>query len=87
MLKQEVMVVDEWHGNGPQDLFTVPSCIQIAMDKMQFSLLSFPYYNPTASVHNVDSKLLAHTTTWLHVICGCEAGWTYYQNNVGGGLW
>ena len=27
---------------------------------------------------------------WLHMVCGCEAGWEYCQileNNVGGGLW
>lgn len=27
-LKHEVMVVDEWHDNGPQDLVTVSLCIQ-----------------------------------------------------------
>ena len=28
--------------------------------------------------------------TWLHVVYGCEADWTYCQileNNVGGGSW
>ena len=29
----EVMVADEWHDNGPQDLVTVSLCIQIAIDK------------------------------------------------------
>jgi hypothetical protein len=27
---------------------------------------------------------------WLHVLCGCEAGWTYCQilyNDIGGSLW
>ncbi len=27
---------------------------------------------------------------WLHVVCGCEAGWMYCQilwNTFGGGLW
>ncbi len=28
MLQHEVMVVDEWHNNGPQDLITVSLCIQ-----------------------------------------------------------
>jgi hypothetical protein len=40
MLKHEVMVVDEWHNNGPQDLLTVSLCIQIANDEMQLCSLS-----------------------------------------------
>ena len=32
MLKHEVMAVDEWHDNGPQDLVTVFLCIQIAFN-------------------------------------------------------
>jgi hypothetical protein len=35
MLRHEVMVVDEWLDNGPQDLITVSLCIQIAISKMQ----------------------------------------------------
>ena len=34
MLKHEVMEVDEWHYNGPQDLVTVYLCSQIAITKM-----------------------------------------------------
>ncbi len=34
MLQHEVMVGDEWHNNGPQDLFTVSLCIQNAINKM-----------------------------------------------------
>ncbi len=30
MLQREVMVVDEWHNNGPRDLVTVSMCIQKA---------------------------------------------------------
>ena len=40
MLKHEVMVADEWHDNGPQDLITVSLCIQIAIDKTQLCSLS-----------------------------------------------
>ena len=67
MLKHEVMAVDEWHNNGPQDLSAVSLCIQIAIDKMQLCLLAVAYvcpdHNPTMghSVHNIDiSKPLAH---------------------------
>jgi hypothetical protein len=35
MLKHEVMVVDEWHDKGPQDLLTVSLCFLIAINKMQ----------------------------------------------------
>ena len=72
MLKHEVMVVDEWHENGPQDLVTVSLCIQIAIDKIQMCLLSVdyacPHHNPTAN-----------TTPYTYVVCGCEACWTYCQ--------
>ena len=62
MLKHEMIAVDEWHNNGPQDLVTVSLCIQIAINKMQLCSLSVvyvcPYHNPTAtmgySVHNFD---------------------------------
>ena len=74
MLKHEVMAVDDWHDNGPQDLITVSLCIQIAIIKMQLCSLSVvyasPYHDPTAtmgrSFHNVDiSKPLAHTTPYM----------------------
>ena len=79
MLQHEVMVVDEWHNNGPQDLVTVTLCIQNAINKMHLCSLSItyacPYHNPTAtmghSIHNVDiSKPLTHTTPHtLSAIC------------------
>ncbi len=79
MLQHEVMVMDEWHNNGPQDLVTVSLCIQNAINKMHLCSLSItyacPYHNPTAtmghSIHNVDiSKPLTHTTPYtLSVIC------------------
>ncbi|XP_073699787.1 beta-1,3-galactosyltransferase 1-like [Garra rufa] len=62
MLQHEVMVVDEWHNNGPQDLFTVSLFIQNAINKMHLCSLSItytcPYHNPTTtmghSIHKVD---------------------------------
>ena len=54
MLKHEVMAVDEWHDNGPQDLVNVYLCIQIAIDKKLLCLLSIayacPYHNPTSTM-------------------------------------
>ncbi len=79
MLQHEVMVVDEWHNNGPQDLVTVSLCIQNAINKMHLCSLSItyacPYHNPTTtighSIHNVDiSKPLTPTTPYtLSAIC------------------
>ena len=77
MLKHELMVADEWHDNGPQDLVTVSLCIQIAINKMQLCSLSVAYactyHNPTATIgHSVHiRKLLTHTRlfagkNWLH---------------------
>ncbi len=71
MLQHEVMIVDEWHNNGPQYLVTVSLWIQNAINKMHLCSLSItytcPYHNPTATMghsnHNVDiSKPLTHTT-------------------------
>ncbi len=71
MLQHDVMVADECHHNGPQDIVTVSLCIQIAINKMHVCSLSVvdacPYHNPTTtmghSVHNiVISKPLARTT-------------------------
>ncbi len=71
--EHEVMVMDEWHNNGPQDLVMISLCIQNAINKMHLSSLSItyacPYHNPTAAmghlVHNVDiSKPLTHTTPY-----------------------
>ncbi len=62
MLQHEMMVVDEWHNIGPQDLVTVSLCIQNAINKMHMCSLSIThaclFHNPTApmghSIHNVD---------------------------------
>ncbi len=76
MLQHDVMVVDEWQDNGPQDLVTVSLCIQTAISKMHLCSLSVayacPYHNPTTTmglfVHNISiSKPLAHTTP--HAVC------------------
>ncbi len=79
MLQHEMMIVDEWHNNGPQDLVTVSLCIQNAINKMHLCLLSItyacPYHNPTAtmghSIHNVDIiKPLTHMMPYtLSAIC------------------
>ena len=47
MLKHEVMVADEWHNNGPQDLVMVSLCIQIAFDKIKLCSLSVVYAHTT----------------------------------------
>ncbi len=58
--EHEVMVVDEWHNNRPQDLITVSLCIQNAINKIHLCSLSItyacPYHNPTMghSIHNVE---------------------------------
>ncbi len=41
--EHEVMVVDEWHNNGPQDLVTVSLCIQNAINKMHLCSLFITY--------------------------------------------
>ncbi len=46
MLQHEVMVVDELHNNGPQDLVTLSLCIQNAINKMHPCSLSITYACP-----------------------------------------
>ncbi len=83
MLQYEVMIVDEWHNNGPQDLVTVSLCIQNAINKRHLCSLSITYaclyHNPTAtmghSIHNVDiSKPFTHTTLYM-LSAICPAQW------------
>ncbi len=93
MLQHEVMVVYEWHNNGPQGLITVSLCIQNAINKMHLCSLSitytFPYHNPTAtmghSIHYVDiSKPLTHTIPYtLSAICPVQwkPGFICEENN------
>ncbi len=92
MLQHEVMVVDEWHNNGPQDLITVSLCIQNAINKMHLCSLSITYactyHNPTAtmghSIHNVEtSKPLTHTIPYtLSAIfpVQCKPGFNHEEN-------
>ncbi len=42
MLQHEVMVMDEWHNNGPQELITVSLCIQNAINKMHLCTITPP---------------------------------------------
>ncbi len=53
MLQHELIVVDEWHNNGPQDLVTVSLWIKNAINKMHRCSLSItyacPYHNPTTT--------------------------------------
>ncbi len=49
MLQHEVMVIDEWHKNGPKDLVTVSLCIQNAINKMYLCLLSITPPPPWAT--------------------------------------
>ncbi len=44
--EHEVMVVDEWHNNGPQDLVTVSLSIQNAINKIHLCSLSITYACP-----------------------------------------
>ncbi|KAK5614919.1 hypothetical protein CRENBAI_009540 [Crenichthys baileyi] len=69
IIMHEVMDVDKWHNNWPQDLVVVSLCIQTPINKIQaFSLFitySYPYHNPTVtlghSIRNVDiSKPIIH---------------------------
>jgi hypothetical protein len=86
-----MMVVDEWHSNGPQDLVTVSLCIQIDLDKIQSCLLSVAYaclyHNPTTghSAHNIDiSKSLAHAMPYmLSAICPVQLKSTLIQRASG----
>ncbi len=83
MLQHEVMVVDEWHNNGPQDLITVSLCIQNAINKMHLCSLSItyacPYHNPTAtmghSIHNVD---ISYTILEVKMLDVEVLGWCGY---------
>ena len=94
----EVMAVDEWHANGPQDLVTVCLCIQIAIDKMQLCLLSVvnscPYYNPTTSmgysVHTLSAvvrpvgRTVKFSKMTLEAVYGREMNIQFSGNSSGG---
>ncbi len=74
MLQHEVMVVDEWHNNGPQDLVTVSLCIQNAINKRHPCSLSItyvcPYHNPTATMgHSTTLTSANRSPTRRHTRC------------------
>ncbi len=87
MLQHEVMVVDEWHNNWPQDLVTVSLCIQNAINQMHLCSLSItyacPYHNPTAtmghSIHNVTSA--NRSPTRRHTRCLLSALYSENQDS------
>ena len=69
MLKHEVMVADEWHDNGPQDLVMASLFIQMVIDKMQLCSLSVAYACP---YHNSPPPWCTLFTTltsvmWTHL--------------------
>ncbi len=78
MLKHEVMVVDEWHNNGPQDLVTVSLCIQNAINKMHLCSLSItyacPYHNPTTRSTTNINKPLDAIHAIFHLPCTVKTG-------------
>ncbi len=73
MLQYEVMVVDEWHNNGPHDLVTVSLCIQNAINEMHLCSLSItyacPYHNPTATMGHSIHNVYISKPTWRHTHC------------------
>ena len=88
---------NNWPHNGPQDLVMVFLCIQIAIDQIQlcslFVAYACPYHNPTATMGALFSQRWrqpsARPHNANHVVCCCEASWTYCQilkKYVGGGL-
>ena len=63
MLQHEVMVVDEWHNNGPQDLVTVSLCIQNAINKMHLCSLSI--HAPALTIIPVLGRIKLHCLTTI----------------------
>ena len=64
LLKHEVMEVDEWHDNRPQDLITVYLCIQFAIDKIQLDSLSVSF----ACSHHNPSSQSSHQYSFAHTL-------------------
>ncbi len=77
MLHHEVMVVDEWHNNGPQDLVTISLCIQNAFNKMHLCSLSItyacPYHNTQRHHGPLEPQRWHQQTTHphdaIHAVC------------------
>ncbi len=70
-MQHEVMVVDEWHNNGPQYLVKVYLCIQNAINKMHLCSLSItfacPYHGPLDPRHWHQQTAHPHDAT--HAVC------------------
>ncbi len=74
MLQHEVMVVDEWHNNGPQDLITVSLCIQNAINKMHLSRICLSSY-PANHTHTP-----APDFTWAPIKRTCTSSHPHHPN-------
>ncbi len=73
MLQHEVMVVDERHNNGTQDLVMVSLCIQNAINKMHLCSLSItytcPYHNHGPLNPQCWHQQTAHPHDTIHAVC------------------
>ncbi len=69
MLQHEVMVIDEWHKNGPKDLVTVSLCIQNAINKMYLCLLSITHRHHGPLNPQRWHQQTAHPHNAIHAVC------------------
>ncbi len=71
MLQYELMIVDEWHNNGPQDLVTVSLCIQNAINKRHLCSLSAYTITPPPPLATRSTALTSanHSPTRRYTCC------------------